>query len=158
MKKIIDVCCGGRMFWFDKKNPNVEFCDNRQFQATLCDGRSFEVSPETVCDFTALPFPDDSFYIVVFDPPHILKIGENSWTAKKYGKLQGDWQDVLRKGFKECFRVLKLNGTLIFKWSDIDIKVNEILKLTDQKPLFGHKSGQFNKTHWICFMKDEVEK
>ena len=91
---------------FDKKNPNVEFCDNRQFQATLCDGRSFEVSPETVCDFTALPFPDDSFYIVVFDPPHILKIGENSWTAKKYGK-QGDWQDVLRKGFKECFRSAK---------------------------------------------------
>ena len=54
--------------------------------------------------------------------------------------------------------MLKLNGTLIFKWSDIDIKVNEILKLTDQKPLFGHKSGRLNKTHWICFMKDEVEK
>ena len=25
MKKIIDVCCGGRAFWFDKNNPDVEF-------------------------------------------------------------------------------------------------------------------------------------
>ena len=23
MKKILDACCGGRMFWFDKKHPNV---------------------------------------------------------------------------------------------------------------------------------------
>lgn len=29
-KPIIDVCCGSRMFWFDKDNPNVEFCDIRQ--------------------------------------------------------------------------------------------------------------------------------
>lgn len=28
-KKILDVCCGSKMFWFDKENPNVEFCDIR---------------------------------------------------------------------------------------------------------------------------------
>ncbi len=28
-KPILDACCGSRMFWFDKNNPNVEFCDNR---------------------------------------------------------------------------------------------------------------------------------
>lgn len=22
-KKILDACCGSRMFWFDKTNPNV---------------------------------------------------------------------------------------------------------------------------------------
>lgn len=33
-KKIIDVCCGSRMFWFDRQNPNVEFCDNRRYQNT----------------------------------------------------------------------------------------------------------------------------
>lgn len=155
MKKIIDVCCGGRMFWFDKNNPDVEFCDNRQFKTTLCDGRSFEVNPDTVCDFTDLPFDDNSFYIVVFDPPHFLKLGKNSWLAKKYGVLPDNWKSVLTDGFKECFRVLKPNGTLIFKWSEHDIKVSEILKLTDQKALFGHKSGRLNKTHWICFMKSE---
>lgn len=28
-KKILDACCGSRMFWFDKKNPNVLFMDKR---------------------------------------------------------------------------------------------------------------------------------
>lgn len=28
MKPILDVACGSKMFWFDKNNPNVEFCDN----------------------------------------------------------------------------------------------------------------------------------
>lgn len=157
MQPILDVCCGGRMFYFDKQDPRVLFCDNRYFETTLCDGRKFEVKPDIVCDFTQLPFEDNTYQVVVFDPPHILKIGDSSWTAKKYGKLPNDWQDMLQKGFKECFRVLKANGVLIFKWSDIDIKVNEILKLTEQKPVFGHKSGRLNKTHWICFVKGESD-
>ena len=155
IKPILDVCCGGRMFYFDKQDERVLFCDNRNFKTTLCDGRQFAVKPDIVCDFAQLPFKDNTYKVVVFDPPHILKIGENSWTAKKYGKLPNDWKEMLQKGFKECFRVLKPNGVLIFKWSEVDIKVSEILKLTEQKPVFGHKSGRLNKTHWICFMKGE---
>lgn len=34
-----------------------------------------------------------------------------------------------------------------------DIKVSEILKLTPEKPVFGHISGKRSNTHWICFMK-----
>ena len=68
--------------------------------------------------------------------------------------VQGDWRDMLKKGFVECFRVLKPNGTLIFKWSDVQFPVKEILKLTDYKPLYGHKSGKKMNTHWICFIKD----
>ena len=26
---ILDACCGGRQFWFDKENPNVLFADCR---------------------------------------------------------------------------------------------------------------------------------
>ena len=28
-KKILDACCGSRMFWFDKNNPDVLFIDKR---------------------------------------------------------------------------------------------------------------------------------
>ena len=28
-KRVIDVACGSKMFWFDKKNPDVEYCDKR---------------------------------------------------------------------------------------------------------------------------------
>jgi hypothetical protein len=35
-KPILDVCCGGKMFWFDKNNPNVEFCDIREIKTHFC--------------------------------------------------------------------------------------------------------------------------
>lgn len=159
MKTIIDVCCGGRMFWFDKENPSVEFCDKRREKMVLCDGRSFEVSPDTVSDFTNLPHKNDSFYMVVFDPPHLSsKAGDKSWLVKKYGKLPEDFKTLLTQGFNECFRVLKQNGTLIFKWNESDIRVSEILRCTSVEPLFGHKSGKQQNTHWIVFMKNDPEK
>ena len=60
---------------------------------------------------------------------------------------------MLRKGFSECLRVLKSNGTLVFKWSETDISVKEILNIIGHTPLIGHKSGKQAKTHWMCFMK-----
>lgn len=76
-KPILDACCGGKMFWFDKRNPNVEFCDIRNMETTLCDGRNFEVKPDTVCDFTNMPFADNTYRLVVFDPPAFdLQYGE----------------------------------------------------------------------------------
>ncbi len=34
-----------------------------------------------------------------------------------------------------------------------EIPVSQILALTPEKPLFGHKSGKQQKTHWIAFLK-----
>lgn len=51
-KRVLDPCCGSRMFWFDKNNPDVEFCDILEFEDTLCDGRHFSVAPDTIADFT----------------------------------------------------------------------------------------------------------
>jgi len=81
-------------------------------------------------------------------------LGEGSWMAKKYGRLPEDWQDFIRRGFSECLRVLKPHGTLVFKWNEHDIKTSEILKAIDKEPLYGHKSGKLQKTHWLVFMKD----
>lgn len=70
------------MFYFDKHNPDVVFMDNRKFTDTLCDGRAFEVKPDVVADFRNIPFKDDTFNLVVFDPPHLIKVGDKSWLAK----------------------------------------------------------------------------
>ena len=160
-KLILDACCGSKMFWFDKENPLVEFCDIRSVDNEIIwtskDGtskREMSINPTTICDFRHLPFEDETFYHVVFDPPHLLKIGESAWMAKKYGKLNKDtWQDDIREGFCECMRVLKTNGILVFKWSEQDIKVSELLKIIPQRPLYGHRSGKHMTTHWMCFMK-----
>ena len=77
-KPILDVCCGSKMFWFDKNNPNVEFCDNRIVEKhKFYPKRYIEIKPDTICDFTALPFDDCSYKLVVFDPPHLTQAGEN---------------------------------------------------------------------------------
>lgn len=109
-KPILDVCCGARMFYFDKNNQNVLFCDNRSIKTNLCDGRNFEINPDVQCDFTNLPFEDNQFKLVVFDPPHLKDIGENSWMAIKYGKLNKDWPWMIKSGFDECMRVLQSGG------------------------------------------------
>lgn len=150
-KLILDACCGSRMFWFDKQNPNALFMDNRDFEDTLCDGRTLQVHPDIVADFRNMPFDDESFSLVVFDPPHLLKIGDDAWMAKKYGKLHSTWKDDIRQGFSECFRVLKSNGVLIFKWNEEQIKTRDIIKLSSVSPLFGNRRS---KTHWIVFMKE----
>lgn len=69
MKRILDACCGSRMFWFDKQNGEVLYMDNRQIHDTLCDGRKLEIKPDVVADFRNIPFGDNTFYLVVFDPP-----------------------------------------------------------------------------------------
>ena len=153
MKNILDPCCGSRMFWFDKNNPSVVFGDNRELNTTLCDGRKLEINPDVKIDFRNSPFGNNTFKLVVFDPPHLKQIGETSWMAQKYGKLGENWRDDIKKGFAECMRVLDNNGVLIFKWNEQQIKVSEILGLINYRPLFGHKSGKLQKTHWICFIK-----
>ena len=155
-KKILDVCCGGRMFWFNKKHPDALYLDKRTMAPKkLTNGATLTVAPDVVMDFRQLDIPDETFSLVVFDPPHIKKRGgKNSWMADKYGELDcKTWQDDLKKGFAECFRVLKKDGVLIFKWSEFDILLKEVLVLTPIKPLFGHPSGKVQKTHWVTFMK-----
>lgn len=152
-KKILDVCCGSKMFWFDKNREDTIYMDIREYEDILCDGRKLEIKPDIVDDFRKIPFKDNSFKLVVFDPPHLVRVGENSWLKKKYGKLGEEWKSDIKKGFEECFRVLEPYGTLIFKWNEEQIKLSEILKLTNVRPLFGNKRA---KTHWLVFIK-EVE-
>lgn len=154
MKKILDACCGSRMMWFNKHNTQTIFMDIRNESHILCDGRQLVISPDIVGDFKSIPFADNTFYLVVFDPPHLIRAGETSWLRKKYGVLPGDeWKNEIKQGFTECMRVLKHNGTLIFKWNEQHIRLTEILKVIEHEPLFGTRSGHKGMTIWMCFMK-----
>jgi len=151
-KPIIDICCGSKMFWFDRNHPDAVFMDIRQLEDILCDGRKLVIKPDVIGDFRNIPYPDNSFKLAVFDPPHLVKLGENSWMAKKYGKLGGQWKDDIRQGFDECMRVLEPFGILIFKWNEQQIKLGEVLSVVKYKPLFGDRRS---KTIWAVFMKND---
>lgn len=153
-KFILDACCGGRCFWFDKNQKNTLYLDNRKEEKGFAPQRpNFEINPDVVGDFTDLKYPDRSFKLVVWDPPHIVRIGNKSWMSQRYGMLGKDWKNVLKAGFEECYRVLEDHGVLIFKWSEPEISVKTVLGLFHTKPLFGHTTGRAGKTKWMCFMK-----
>ena len=113
-KKLLDVTCGARSIWFNKHHPAAVYCDKRREQyhhlwknAGNC---TLDINPDVVCDCTDLPFPDNSFHLVVFDPPHLTGAKETAWLGKKYGKLDENWPQMLHDGFQECMRVLKPDG------------------------------------------------
>ena len=159
--RVLDPCCGSRMFWFDRQHPDVVYGDRRSETIAVTDRshgnasgvRTLHIEPDVMMDFRALPYADGAFKLVSFDPPHLVRAGPKSWMAAKYGKLSGDWREDLRKGFAECFRVLAADGVLVFKWNETQVKVGEILVLCDVRPLFGHLSGRKGLTHWMVFIK-----
>ncbi|WP_349816644.1 class I SAM-dependent methyltransferase [Acidovorax sp. SUPP3334] len=147
--------------WHDRQHPDVVFGDLRHEVVTVTDRshgkqdgtRTLRIEPDVAMDFRALPYKDGTFNLVAFDPPHLLRAGPRSWLAAKYGQLGPDWREDLRRGFAECFRVLAPNGVLVFKWNEAQVKVSEVLALTEIDPLFGHLSGHKSLTHWLVFMK-----
>lgn len=154
-KTILDATAGYRMMWFNKNHPNTLYIDQRP-----------ECEPDQIVDWgKKLPYPDDSFSLVVFDPPHIIrkKTDGGSVMLNEYGVLKAEsWQHDFKNAFTEFFRVLKPNGILLFKWANTNIQAHEILKLAPCDPLFYQvskvdkdKKGQhFLKTLWFCFMKE----
>ena len=50
--------------------------------------------------------------------------------------------------------MLESYGILVFKWNEEQIKLSEILKNIEYKPLFGNRRS---KTHWLIFMKESEE-
>lgn len=160
-RPVLDVCCGSRMMWFDRAHPDAIFGDCRRETLTVTDRshgrqdgtRTLRIEPDVLMDFRNIPYPDNTFKLVAFDPPHLERAGPKSWMAAKYGKLSDNWRDDLRRGFAECFRVLEPGGVLVFKWNETQVKTREVLALTDERPLFGQVSGRTGMTHWLVFIK-----
>lgn len=71
----LGVGCG--MMWADRHNQNVIFGDQRNETITITDRsngkadgtRTLIIDPDVQLDFRELPYPDNSFNLVAFDPP-----------------------------------------------------------------------------------------
>lgn len=157
-KYILDPASSMRSFYFDKEDERVVFGDIREDEVhLLTNGQTIKIKPDVVMDFRNLPYEDNTFQCVIFDPPHLFNLSEKSWIRKKYGVLSKEtWKDDIGKGFSECFRVLKDKGTLIFKWNETSVPLKNVLTLTNQVPVIGHPSGKRMGTHWVLFIKDSM--
>ena len=109
---ILDVTAGNRMMWKNKNPHNVVFVDKET---------RLRIPPDLFCDNRYLPFRDNCFGCVIFDPPHASK-GPNSglFSDPRSGSYYG--LGITRKELlynllyapRELFRVSK---RVCFKWS-----------------------------------------
>lgn len=155
--------------WFNKHHPNTIYIDNRIEKAGFFNNKkNLIINPDIRMDFRKLEFPDNSFKLIVMDPPHLKNMSQRFLNGDREEKIKqfrmGDtfgylnketWEHDIRRGFNECWRCLEDYGVLIFKWGDHDIKVKKIIEVIGRKPLFGHRTRNTKRqgTHWFCFMK-----
>jgi len=167
---ILDATCGGRSIWLPEQESRDDtlFIDKRELAAGEADSQQnvgYSIEPDEVQDFRDLPFADESFDLVVFDPPHAVR-GDGMEQLKgavtrKYGALHAEtWQADLKAGFGELWRVLEPKGTLIFKFSDVSRPFSDVLELAPEPPLFGTRTRQTenHETRWFVFRKSEVSR
>lgn len=151
---ILDACCGGRMMWSDKADRDIIAQDIRSEVVYMTDRgetRTLAVHPDIIGDFRKMQFPDNAFPLIMFDPPHLVNAGVNSWLRKKYGKLdKQSWQQDLAAAFKECGRVLAPKGTLIFKWNTCQLPKKDVEACFCMRPKFINRVG---KTYICIFYK-----
>jgi SAM-dependent methyltransferase len=161
-KLVLDACCGGRMFWYNKQSADTVFTDIRQIsKGAFANGwnPNWCVVPDTVSDFRNLPFKDGCFKLIIFDPPHLTSGSAKSVINTKYGLLNKQtWQQDIVEAFTECWRVLETNGILIFKWNAANIRIKDLIALLPNDPLFGDFTGKTGATVWMTFLKMPAQK
>jgi SAM-dependent methyltransferase len=162
MSEILDACCGGRMWWFDKNHPLAVYMDKREAErgaVGALTGRpewnpSWECKPDLIGDFCAMPFADESCQLVGLVPPHVVRAKQppEGVNGLKYGALHPDTeQDDLRRAFAECWRVLAPGGTLVFKWAG---PLSRVEPHFPAAPIVGTRAARGDdKTRWIIFYK-----
>ena len=161
--EILDACCGGRMWWWNKNHPLAIYMDNRvvpkgQQTGIGSESRhgsgSWACEPDVVGDFRDMPFDDETFRMVLFDPPHVIRDEIRGHVTLQYGALpKATAPEDLRRGFAECWRVLALGGSLIFKWAGDPGRVRPFFPAV---PIVGTKvvrGGGGLGTRWFVFYK-----
>jgi hypothetical protein len=153
--RILDATAGKREMWFNKRYPDVIYMDIRS-----------EMKPDVVGDSTHTNFPDKTFDLIIFDPPHYA-FGKTGFMGKKYGSFSKQYIfDFIKDAFIEFNRILKDDGSVIFKWNTGMEKLSIVLGLVRGfEPLFGQRGDSKrpaigviqSETYWIYLRKGEIK-
>ena len=123
---ILDVTAGNRHMWPNKNPPYTIFLDREL---------NLKVAPDIFASWQNLPFRDDSFSCIIFDPPHGEGPYKNSIHHDPQEVKRGSWwgyydrlrwrADFVAAG-REFYRVAK---RLCLKWNDARHSVWKLIPL-----------------------------
>ncbi|WP_077597851.1 hypothetical protein [Olsenella urininfantis] len=94
----------------------------------------------------------ESFY---FARGHVLTVDAHPRSATLCDGRVFRCEPDLARGFAECWRVLAPLGTLVFKWSDVQLPLSDVRRAFPAEPLYGNRRPRSSKTHWVVFVKEE---
>lgn len=114
-KRILDSTVNKGRFWRESKRPVVGMDIDPRFR------------PDIVADNTQMPFPDEGFDVVVYDPPHIPNQGKDK--TKDFNRRFGlvlrspkengySFSHTFPPFVREAYRVLRPEGILLCKIAD----------------------------------------
>jgi SAM-dependent methyltransferase len=150
------------MWWWNKEHPLAIYMDKHRVprgsseMLVTNEGKrhaspGWACEPDVVGDFRAMPFADETFQMVTFDPPHNVRTEALGVNGLMYGALHPDTeQEDLRRGFAECWRVLAPGGTLVFKWAG---KIERVKPHFPATPIVGTRVPRGLQTWWLVFYK-----
>jgi hypothetical protein len=161
MKMILDATAGNRHIWGKNKYPvGVVFFDKET---------NLKIPADVIGTWDKLPFPDDSFDCIIFDPPfyygsappYFLDIKENQRGSKNfwYGypfKTKTEMLVKLNKAQKEFSRV---SSRLCLKWCDMQTPIYNLLTLFDcfkvvfQQPIYSKHNHNSSQTWWVKLVR-----
>jgi hypothetical protein len=123
---VLDCTYGYGAFWSEWKPPGY------LFHATDIDPEKSPDNPDGV-DFRKLPHDDQSFDVVVYDPPYTFRGTSALESDERYGvHVNEKWQDrweLIFDGLQECCRVakrrvlMKCQASVVsgrVRWQDIE--------------------------------------
>ena len=135
--------------WIQKKYPDTIYFDLRP-----------EVKPDVIGDIRHAPFADETFDLIIFDPP-FRSSGVNTKWKDIYGIFDtADILNLIIEGLPEMKRILKKDGILNMKWSPHSISLKRVLALIPAglTVLLGQQTAFRTKhassTYWFTIIKE----
>ena len=166
---VLDVTAGNRRMWGKRwNNPHVIFLDKVP---------GLRIQPDVVGVWEALPFPDDSFQLIVFDPNYYTRTGtpaplwyrihhgdplerDGSW----WGKPFNTYHEMCTTFVKAAREFRRVAPRMVMKWTDSQHPLPKVLTLFLPYwiPLYTKKvtTGSFKKnatgsTYWVSLIRKE---
>jgi hypothetical protein len=173
---ILDATAGNRTMWKHKNTENIIYIDIE---------KKLSCKPTIFADNTNTPFLSEIFDTIFYDPPHVIRGGEDLFFSHpdiskrvlttmglkgvvfygvgRYTTKQAFITHVYRAQ-KEFYRILKNGGLLWLKWNEVDISLNRILSIfADWHELLRiyvrsplQTIGKA-QTYWVCLTKEKRE-